>query len=49
MEELVDTEKAPHPVVHRAAVAGHYGLRDGHIPVLGTANRVQPSHQIRIV
>lgn len=49
MEELVDTAKTSHPVVHRIAVAGHYGLRDGIISVLGATDRVQQRDQIRAV
>lgn len=31
MEEFADTEETPHPVVHRTSVAGHHGVRDGHV------------------
>lgn len=46
MEEFVDTEETPHPVVHRTSAAGHYGMRDGHVQVVGTTRRIPRSHQI---
>lgn len=49
MEEPADPEKTPHPVVHRAPVAGHHGVRDGHVQVVGAADRVQRCDQIRAV
>lgn len=35
MEEFTDTEETSHPVVYRTAVAGHHGVRDGLVQVLG--------------
>lgn len=49
MEESTDTETTSHPVVHRATVTGHHGVRDGHVQIVGTAGRVQQCHQIRTV
>lgn len=49
MEELADTEETSHPVVRRTAVAGHHGVRDGLVPVVGATRPVQQRHQIRAV
>lgn len=49
MEEFADPEEAPHPVVHRTAVARHHGVRDGHVQVLGATRRVQQRLPIRSV
>lgn len=49
MEESADPEEAPHPVANRTPVAGHHGVRDGHVQVVGAARRVQHGHQIRTV
>lgn len=49
MEEPADTEETSHPVVRRTPVAGHHGVRDGLVSVLGATRRVQLGHQIRAV
>lgn len=49
MEESADPEEAPHPVANRTPVAGHHGVRDGHVQVVGAACRVQHGYQIRTV
>lgn len=49
MEESTDTEETSRPVVDRAAVAGHHGVRDGLFQVDGTARRVQHRHQVQTV
>lgn len=46
MEESADTKEASHPVVHRTAVAGHHGVRDGLFQVDGAANQLQHRYQI---
>lgn len=49
MEEPADTEETPHPVVRRAAAAGHHGVRDGPVQVVGATRRIRPRHPVRAV
>lgn len=49
MEEFADTEETSHSVIRRTPVAGHHGVRNGIVPIVGATCRVQQRHKIRSV
>lgn len=49
MEEFADPAETSNPIIRRTTDAGHHGMRDGLVQIVGTARRIQLRYQIRTV
>lgn len=49
MEEFADPAETSNPIIRRTTDAGHHGVRDGLVQIVGTTRRVQHRNQIRTV